>query len=62
MTAYRLWTLTCDGCGQIWDDGSPYSLEDVKRGARSAGWSTGRLRSDEDLCPNCADKSRDFHE
>lgn len=53
MSAYRLWTLTCDGCGQIYDDGTPYSLATVKANARRYGWRTGRTKTDEDLCEPC---------
>ena len=50
MTSYRLWTLTCDGCGSIFDCGSPYGLADVKRQARNYGRSVGRTKDDEDYC------------
>ncbi|MPV50095.1 hypothetical protein GCG21_08760 [Pseudactinotalea sp. HY160] len=53
MSAYRLWTLTCDGCGQIWDDGSPYSLGIVKLNARRSGWRTGQTKDDNDHCHWC---------
>ncbi len=51
MTAYRMWTLTCDVCGEIYDDGQPDRLATVKANARRYGWRTGRRREDEDLCP-----------
>ena len=53
MSAYRMWTLTCDGCGEVYDIGEDYSLAVVKSIARRAGWRTGRTRVDEDLCSPC---------
>lgn len=53
MSAYRMWTLTCDGCGEVHDDGAPYSLATVKASARRRGWRTGQTRHDEDLCSAC---------
>lgn len=53
MTAHRFWTLTCNGCGEIWDCGTPASLSECKKRARSAGWSTDRIQRDEDLCSRC---------
>ena len=53
MTAYQVWTLTCNGCGRIFDNGSAYSLVEVKRDARDCGWRTGMTRRDDDFCSVC---------
>lgn len=53
MTAFRLWTLTCDGCGEIHDSGRGFTLTDEKRHARAEGWQTGNTARDEDRCPKC---------
>lgn len=53
MSAYRFWTLTCDGCGEIWDYGTATTIRECKASARRNGWSTGRTKQDDDLCPHC---------
>lgn len=53
MTYYYAWTLTCDLCGQIFDNGLPYTLVEVKKDARRYNWVTGRTRLGEDYCSVC---------
>lgn len=53
MTAYRFWTLTCDGCGEVWDYGIAPKVRDAKASARRNGWETGRTRQDTDRCDIC---------
>jgi len=48
MTAYRFVTLTCDGCGEIFDSGDSRSVRDARAQARAEAW---RYVQREDLCP-----------
>lgn len=54
MSAYQLWTLTCDDCGELFESIDPISLADAKRYARRQGWTTGKNRHDVDLCSSCS--------
>lgn len=53
MSAYRLWTLTCDWCGEIFDADTSGSLADARQDARQCGWRTGKTQRDNDYCTNC---------
>lgn len=53
MSAYRFWTLTCDGCGEVFDVGIQPTVTGCKKEARRHGWLTGRNRFDDDFCPHC---------
>lgn len=59
MSAYRLWTLTCDGCGEIFDVGIQTTVTSCKKEARRYGWATGRNRFDDDFCPYCKNSEVD---
>lgn len=50
MTAYRFVTLTCDRCGEIWDDGIDVRVRETRDAAARAGW---RYELRRDLCPRC---------
>lgn len=56
MSAYHMWTLTCDDCGEIFDSGQGGKLADERQRAQNAGWMIGRAARSIDLCP--ADKRR----
>lgn len=59
MSAYRMWTLTCDGCGEVFDSGAGFRLRDERaRARREARWRTGQTRKDGDYCAACAEKMR----
>lgn len=52
MTAYRFVTLTCDGCGEVYDDGRSLSALSVRSNARREAWTNpGR---NVDHCPACS--------
>lgn len=51
MTAYRFVTLTCDSCGEIWDDGMSKRFGEARSSARQAGWV--RMGTTGDLCGVC---------
>lgn len=51
MTAYRMWTLTCDGCGEIHDSGQSFTKRDAERTAKREGWS--KPATNEHLCHEC---------
>lgn len=58
MTAYRFVTLTCDGCGEIWDDGRSFSAFDARITSGRAGWtsapnSDSAIRLRLDFCGPC---------
>lgn len=38
MTAYRFVTLTCDGCGEIHDDGRSVTVPAARVSAAREGW------------------------
>lgn len=48
MTAYRFVTLTCDGCGEIFDSGGSRTVKDARQQAKAEGW---HYYQREDLCP-----------
>lgn len=50
MTAYRFVTLTCDRCGEIFDDGINVKVAETRAAAARHGWRYERRR---DLCPHC---------
>lgn len=41
MTAYRFVTLTCDICGEIFDEGIQVYVCDCRKTAAARGWRTG---------------------
>ena len=49
MTAYRFWTLTCDSCGEIHDDGASMTVAAARAAAKAGGWAYDRERGD--TCP-----------
>ncbi|HTN58936.1 MAG TPA: hypothetical protein VL043_11765 [Protaetiibacter sp.] len=52
MTAYRFVTLTCDGCGEVFDNGQSLTVASARRAAKAEAWtnpSRGR-----DHCPLCS--------
>lgn len=51
MTSYRFVTLTCDDCGEIWDDGINTLVAPARRSARTAGWT--QPTRDTDRCGVC---------
>jgi hypothetical protein len=60
VTAYRFVTLTCDGCGEVFDDGASLRIPEARRSAAwEQGWTTGpatRLGKT-DYCSRCKDKA-----
>lgn len=38
MSAYRFVTLTCDSCGEVYDDGIITKVAEARRQASFAGW------------------------
>lgn len=50
MTAYRFVTLTCDRCGEIFDEGIQTRVRECREAAAVRGWRYERRR---DLCPIC---------
>lgn len=50
MTSYRFVTLTCDGCGEIFDPGTARTVSDCRRYARAYGWANRGL---DDRCGVC---------
>ena len=48
MTAYRFVTLTCDSCGEIFDNGLAMTFPEARKSARNYGWSHKGSR---DYCP-----------
>ena len=57
MTAYRFVTLTCDGCGEIWDHGIAVTFAEARGFARLSGWSFVREGS-QDYCGRCTRKRK----
>lgn len=57
MTAYLIWTLTCDQCGEIFDPGMPGTRAEVRAQAAIEGW-LGKAM-DLDYCPRCRLKRRE---
>jgi hypothetical protein len=59
VTAYRFVTLTCDSCGEVFDDGASLRIPEARRRAAwEQGWTTGpatRLGKT-DYCHKCKDK------
>lgn len=63
MTSYRFVTLTCDGCGQIHDDGQSTRVGNARGTAAAEGWRHRRgVGPNEtgpgpgrhlDFCPKC---------
>lgn len=53
MTAYRLVTLTCDCCGEIWDDGRSSTFPAARSTAAAIGWTHGRIGG-YDWCNKCS--------
>lgn len=51
MTAYRFVTLTCDGCGEIHDDGQSLTAAKARASAKSGGWT--QPNRGEDRCGQC---------
>lgn len=55
MTAYRFVTLTCDGCGEIFDEGTKTTFREARQAAARYGWWTtgGGLSHQpvQDWCP-----------
>lgn len=48
MTVHRLVTLTCDGCGEVFDPGCVETVEKARFEAEVDGW---HLRNGKDYCP-----------
>lgn len=59
MSAERSWTLTCDGCGEIFDSGFNPTAKECRQIARYYGWATGVGRHRNDFCPECKDATND---
>ncbi len=60
MTAYRFVTLTCDSCGEVFDDGASLRIPEARRrAAYEARWTTGQATrlGKTDYCPRCRDKA-----
>ena len=57
MSAYRKWTLTCNGCGGVFDHGVHFTASSCKAAARASGWKTGRNKFDKDYCRNCKENN-----
>ena len=55
MSAYRFVTLTCDGCGEIWDHGCINNKVEARRMAKRHGWLS---RGNDDRCPTCVELGR----
>ena len=53
MTAYRFVTLTCDGCGEISDEGG-LTIPGARQSASRRGWTFGARRVRADLCGVCS--------
>ena len=53
MSAYRFWTLTCDECGEVFDEGIQMTAKECRTSAKKRGWSTGVGKHREDYCPYC---------
>ncbi|MET4143935.1 hypothetical protein ABIB45_000802 [Arthrobacter sp. UYCo732] len=56
MTAYRFVTLTCDSCGEVFDDGASLRIPEARRRAAfEGGWATGAATrlGKTDYCPRC---------
>lgn len=51
MTAYRFVTLTCDTCGEVFDDGMCVTVADARRQAGKQGWT--KVGRSEDRCGVC---------
>lgn len=56
MTAYRFVTLTCDGCGEIWDYGIHTRFASARQAARAMGWTQPTPTTDR--CDNCTANDR----
>lgn len=55
MTASRLWTVFCNGCGQWENAGIDHTAKSARQGLRGRGWWLA-LPGGRDLCPNCVAK------
>lgn len=54
MTAYRFVTITCDGCGEVFDPGQARSVKEARLGAEGEGWVMRRYGHHyEDRCGIC---------
>lgn len=49
MSAYRFVTLTCDECGEIFDDGQSVGIRECRTNAAAENWRYDRTRGD--TCP-----------
>lgn len=58
MSAYRFVTLTCDGCGEIWDEGYETRTVNARKRAARRGWRVvGKGRDARDYCTSaCVDR------
>lgn len=59
MSAHRGVTLTCDRCGEVFDDGQGALVREVRLAAASEGW---RYESRRDLCPRCKNAAKKWPE
>lgn len=57
MTAYRFVTLTCDRCGDIYDNGQAKTITAAREGSWSEGW---RYEHRRDICRRCMVESKAF--
>ena len=53
MTAYRFVTLTCDNCGEVYDNGLNIRIPECRESARREGWARGINGRTTDYCPKC---------
>lgn len=52
MSGSKVWSLKCDGCGEVYPDFGE-SLKETRQKARESGWGSVTYSAKNDFCEDC---------